>query len=253
MSSALPNRFHWDTYIQDFTAAAKLQNFTPETIYESRSGPAIAWSRSARSVNAPLIYLSSGIHGDEPAGPSALLNLMTGGDYSDDYHWIIIPTLNPSGLAVQTRENANGFDLNRDYLLLQTAETIAHTSYLLSQPTPDLFISFHEDWEADGFYLYEINLGEDQKHVTKAVLEAVSSAIPIDQSPLLDGHEPRETGWIFHDSEADLPDQWPEAIYLAKNGCPLSYTFETPSSYPLSERIEAHIQGFHTLLKTKFP
>ena len=32
---------------------------------------------------------------------------------------------------------------------------------------------------------------------------------------------------------------WPEAIFLAKHGCPLSFTFETPSQAPLARRIAA--------------
>ena len=42
-------------------------------------------------------------------------------------------------------------------------------------------------------------------------------------------------------ADADLPNLWPEAIFLAKRGCPLSFTLETPSSGPLEDRIAAHV------------
>ena len=39
----------------------------------------------------------------------------------------------------------------------------------------------------------------------------------------------------------DLPENWPEAIFLAKRGCPVSFTFETPSANCLQDRIAAHV------------
>ena len=64
---------------------------------------------------------------------------------------------------------------------------------------------------------------------------------PPEPSALIDGHEIREAGWIYHAAEADLPDDWPEAIFLAKRGCPLSFTYETPSAMALDARVAAHM------------
>jgi hypothetical protein len=50
---------------------------------------------------------------------------------------------------------------------------------------------------------------------------------------------PRAPGWIFHEPEPDEPHGWPEAIFLAKHGCPLSFTFETPSQGELRDRVAA--------------
>jgi protein MpaA len=50
----------------------------------------------------------------------------------------------------------------------------------------------------------------------------------------------REPGWIFHEPEADFPEDWPEAIYMANMGTQVSYTFETPSSLELEKRIRCH-------------
>ena len=194
----------------------------------------------------PGIYLSSGIHGDEPAGPLALLGLMQEGFFSDTtFHWAVCPALNPDGLALGTRGNADGVDLNRDYWRRETPEVNAHAAWLAALGRLDLFLSLHEDFETSGFYFYEINLGEDQPGRAAAILDAVTPWFAPEPGPEIDGHLARRPGWIYHEAEADVPQGWPEAIYLSKSGCPLSFTFETPSSAPLGKRVAAHRAAIH--------
>ncbi len=229
--------FHWPDFLPAFEHAAVAAGFTPTVLLETEAGPLVAWERAAEG---PRVYLSSGIHGDEPAGPLALLDLMRQGIFAHDVHWAVCPSLNPTGLAAGTRESGCGVDLNRDYWLRSTAEVAAHAAWLTAGRIPSLFISLHEDWEAKDFYLYEINLGEDDPQRSGEILAAVSPWFLPESGPDIDGHEPRGPGWIFHAAEADLPQHWPEAIFLSKHGCPLSFTFETPSHAPLASRVAAH-------------
>ncbi|MES2475116.1 MAG: M14 family metallocarboxypeptidase [Verrucomicrobiota bacterium] len=228
----------WHAFRQEFHLLAKSQGFREEHLAELDGMPLNTWERPA---DGPCIYLSAGIHGDEPAGPLALLELLRQGFFKPDVHWLLCPLLNPGGLAVGTRENAAGVDLNRDYFLRESAEIIAHAAWIDRLPAPDLFISLHEDWETSGFYFYEINLREDDPLRANSILDAVNPHFPAEPGPEIDGHEVREDGWIYHAAEPDLPEGWPEAIYLAKKGCPLSFTFETPSHAELSSRVAAHV------------
>ena len=230
--------FDWMDFQTAFSDAALPEGFSPTLLAELDAGPLIAWERP---VSGPRVYLSAGIHGDEPAGPLALLGLLREGFFTPSVHWLLCPALNPSGLAAFTRENSAGIDLNRDYWLRDTAEVVAHSLWLDAQCAPDLFISLHEDWETTGFYFYEINLREDQPQRAYRILESVSPWFPPEPGPEIDGHESREPGWIYHAAEPDLPEGWPEAIYLAKLGCPLSFTFETPSHAALDQRVAAHM------------
>ncbi|MFN0127609.1 MAG: M14 family metallocarboxypeptidase [Verrucomicrobiales bacterium] len=193
-------------------------------------------------------YLSAGIHGDEPAGPLAALELLRAGAF-DHGCWRLCPALNPTGLAAGTRDTADGIDLNRDYWHRRSREVRAHADWLKSRPCPSLFLSLHEDWEYPGFYFYEINLGDDRPERAEAIRAAVSPWLPAEASPLIDGHAVRGLGWIFHAAEADLAEQWPEAIFLAKRGCPLSITYETPTGSPLATRIAAHVAGVQAVLR----
>ena len=60
-------------------------------------------------------YLSAGIHGDEPAGPLALLELIRSRMLPRDIDLTVCPVLNPRGLHANDRHNTEGIDLNRDY------------------------------------------------------------------------------------------------------------------------------------------
>ncbi len=239
--------FDWPGFTSAFARAAEACGFSGETLLETEDGPLVAWERKG---HGPVVYLSAGIHGDEPAGPLAALEMMERGLFPGNFHWLICPALNPGGLAAGTRENRAGQDLNRDYHLLQTPETISHARWLMGKPVPDLFVSMHEDWETSGFYFYEINTGCDTPPRSGSILESVLPFFPAEPGGLIDGHEVRGPGWIFHCADPDLPDSWPEAIWLAKRGCPLSFTFETPSMARLADRVGAQIAGFTALLGT---
>jgi len=184
----------------------------------------------------PRIYLSSGIHGDEPAPPLALLSLIDSGALDTRAVWFVVPLLNPDGLSRGTRENASGTDLNRDFRHLVSPEIRAHVGWLRRQPNFDLAICVHEDWESKGFYLYELN-PDGRPSLAEPMVAAASRVCPIDRSPLIEGREAK--GGIIR-SPLDPPsrEKWPESIYLQVNHTRLSYTIETPSSLPIEKRVE---------------
>lgn len=222
-------------FLEEFGDLAESRGFIRRFLAETPAGPLLAWEKPGAGP-----YLSAGMHGDEPAGPLAALELLRSGAF-DDAPWALCPALNPTGLAAGTRGNSDGIDLNRDYLVRRSSEVRAHAAWLEERECPTLFLSLHEDWETRGFYFYEINLGPDRPARAAAIFSAVSPWLPREAAVRIDDHDIREEGWIYHAAEADLPDLWPEAIFLAKRGCPLSFTFETPSSASLADRVSAHI------------
>lgn len=227
----------WHAFATAFAREAAACGFAHTPIVRTAHGEVAAWRKEG---GGPLVYVSAGIHGDEPAGPLALLELMRSHVLDDRCSWAVVPMLNPDGLHGGTRGNAAGVDMNRDYLVRRTAEVAGHIGWLESMPVPDVFVSLHEDWEADGFYLYEIRHGDERTELTRGLLEEASQVFPLEAGPLIDGHSVRDAGWIFHGVEPDEPKGWPEAIYLSHLGCPLSYTLETPSRAPLEDRMRCH-------------
>ncbi|WP_367870628.1 succinylglutamate desuccinylase/aspartoacylase family protein [Luteolibacter sp. Populi] len=240
----MASAFDVESFLAQFGELAATKGFTRRHLCDTPSGPLLAWERLE---SGPPDYVSAGMHGDEPAGPLAALALLRSG-VMDTGSWLVCPALNPTGLAAGTRENDGGLDLNRDYLALRSCEIRQHTAWLSSVPCPRLFTSLHEDWETSGFYFYEINLGPDRPERAASILEAVKPWLPAEPATLIDEHEIRSTGWIYHVPEAHSPDSWPEAIFLAKLGCPVSFTFETPSANCLEARIAAHVAAVKAAL-----
>jgi hypothetical protein len=236
-------------FLHEFRAEAAARGFTAHELTQTPAGPVLAFTNS---TGAEQTYLSAGIHGDEPAGPIAALELLRSGFFNQGHAWTLCPALNPTGLAANTRENHEGIDLNRDYLVRETKEILAHAEWLESQACPRGFFSLHEDWESSGFYFYEINLGQDCPERAAAIIDAVGPWFPPEPEALIDDHETRAPGWIYHSADADLPDLWPEAIFLAKRGCPLSFTLETPSSGSLDARTAAHVAAVKAAHKSCF-
>ncbi len=196
-------------------------------------------TRPARgNPQAPNIYLSAGIHGDEPAGPLALLELVRDQALPPDANLWICPCLNPTGCRIGTRENADGIDLNRDYKHLRSAEIRAHVDWLRQQPDFDLTILLHEDWEAAGFYLYELN-PEGGPSLAEGMVAAAGLVCPVDQAAIIDGRETRAPGIIRPVLDPASRPEWPEAIWLAQNRTRVSYTLEAPSDYPMEARTAA--------------
>jgi protein MpaA len=221
--------------VRRFEETAKAQGFRSEHFETIDACPLVALTRR-RSGPRPRIYLSSGIHGDEPAAPLALLRLLEDGVFDDRAVWFLVPMLNPSGFKQRTRENIVGHDLNRDYREPQTTEVSAHIRWLQSQPGFDVAYCLHEDWEATGFYLYELN-PQRVPSLAEFMISAVGQHFAIDRNPVIDGR-PACDGIIRPESNPAQRDRWPEAIYLRAHHSSLCYTLESPSAFGLSDRIE---------------
>ena len=232
--------------LTQFNTVARQQGFSHQEIT-----PEIpAYSRSA---SGPTILLSTGIHGDEPAGPLAALAFLENSP-SSDFNWLLTPLLNPTGIAKGTRESATGLDLNRDYPTPRSPEIQAHLAWLEKQATPDLFIALHEDYDATGFYLYEIQLA-GRATIHQKIFQKVAAHLPIEPGPLIDGRESTGDGWFFKEKLPDLAEfiaeegGLPEALYLSKMGCPLSLTFETPThAAPIEARVQAHLAAIEAAI-----
>lgn len=228
----------------DFTtrlcAAARANGFATQSYGEIDGHPLVACTKRSTGPR-PRVYVSAGMHGDEPAAPLALLEMLRTGFFDHQAHWFLCPMLNPTGHARGTRENAAGHDLNRDYKDLRQAETQAHVAWLHRQPRFDLTLCLHEDWESRGFYLYELN-PTGRPTLAPAMITAAAQDCPIEDAAVIDGRPAVEPGIIRPVSDPLLRENWPEAIYLRNHHTTLSYTLESPSMLPLPQRLRV-LQG----------
>lgn len=227
--------------LQPFLAAmlqsAEVKGWQTEILRVNQALNLCVLHQPASRQPAKNIYLSAGIHGDEPAGPLAIQKLIASQPWPESINVWVWPCLNPSGFKVGRRENAEGIDLNRDYLHGRSAEARAHRDWLQRHPKFDLCLCLHEDWESDGFYLYELN-PDRQPTPAQEILRRVSSVCPIDRSSEIEGRPARD-GLIHPNLDPQSRRDWPEAFYLIQHKTPLCYTVEAPSDFPLTTRVEA--------------
>lgn len=225
-------------FIPRFDAVARRAGLVAEQFGEIHGYALNAYTKLA-TPDAPRLYVSSGMHGDEPAPPWAVLRLVESDFFDARASWWICPILNPTGLAVGKRENFAGVDLNRDYKRPATAEIRAHVAWLERQPDFHATFCLHEDYEAAGFYLYELN-PDNRPTLADVALAGAAEHCPIEHAAIIDGRESVAPGIIRPVSDPLLREQWPEAIYLRHEHTTLTYTFESPTALPLEQRVAAH-------------
>ena len=105
------------------------------------------------AASAPtILWVSGNVHGDEPSGTDASLRVLR--DVADRTDCaaravrrgavvVVLPTQNPDGRVLETRENAYGFDLNRDWFARTQPETDGKLQALRRFP-PALYLDVHE-------------------------------------------------------------------------------------------------------------
>jgi len=233
--------------LRDVADAARTHGWISETFHRADGLEWIALHRLPLTPHdshpTARIYLSTGIHGDEPAGPLAALRLLRENRWPAHAEIYLVPCLNLTGFTANRRENANGIDLNRDYLNPKTDEIRAHIGWLERQPAFDLCLCLHEDWEANGFYVYELN-PDDRPSLAEAMVQRVGPVCPVDSSETIDGWSAKH-GIIRAHLDTRTRREWPEAFWLITHKTRLSYTLETPSDFPLIARVNALVEGVH--------
>lgn len=227
--------------------AAERHGWNLEAFFKVGDFDLFGLHRNCRSsAGRRRIYISAGIHGDEPASPVAALKLLEENRWPENVEVWICPCLNPIGFTLNTRVNAEGIDLNRSYLKPVAREIMAHILWLERQPPFDLCVLLHEDWESHGFYLYEQN-PESRPSFAERIIEAVEKVCPIDRSETIEGR-PANGGILRPNIDPRSRPDWPEAFYLITHKTRQSYTVEAPSDFPLEIRVNALVAAVRTVL-----
>ena len=236
--------------LREIETAAQPYGWAAETFGRQGDFNLFALHRPPPPATRPQarIYLSAGMHGDEPAGPLAALRLLRENQWPANAELWFCPCLNPVGFTLNRRENGQGIDLNRQYRHLETAETRRHVAWLERQPRFDLCLCLHEDWEAHGFYVYELN-SDGRPSLAETMIARIAEVCPIDPSDIIEDR-PARGGIIRPNLDPQTRPQWAEAFYLIVNKTKLSYTLEAPSDFPLPTRVNALVAGVNAALRT---
>jgi hypothetical protein len=195
---------------------------------------------SGKEDSGNLVYISAGIHGDEPASVWALYSWFEMQSEShDELSFMIFPCLNPFGLINNIRFDSDGDDLNRSWgsteksLISQIIERTKPFSFSMA-------INLHEDYDANGIYLYESVDGKMRDDLALQILTSGSKYIPVDSRKKIEGRWSKNG--IIRPSPSSLPKEGlPEAAFLQRGKAKRTLVLETPSEYDLRQRIKAQV------------
>ncbi|WP_085300002.1 M14 family metallopeptidase [Cognaticolwellia mytili] len=130
------------------------------------------------------------LHPPEITGALALFpfveTLLANNSFADSfrqkYNLLIIPNLNPDGVAMGNwRHNANGVDLNRDWITFKQPETQQVHQYLQGLVADGQKIKFAVDFHStqhDVFYTMPVDYGVEDRYFVKHWLGALDKAMP---------------------------------------------------------------------------
>jgi len=185
------------------------------------------------------IYVSAGIHGDEPAGTEALLRWAESHlEAVRSLPLVIIPCLNPWGLVHNTRLDAHHRDLNRSFHLDELPE-VAGVKALIAPYRFAVALNLHEDYDAQGFYLYEVS--RVTPYWGESLIDVARPLIPIDQRKRIEGRRVTVEGVVRPKLNLKRFPMIPEAVHLHQHHSDRTFTFETPSEFALEHRVRVQI------------
>jgi hypothetical protein len=102
--------------------------------------------------------------------------------FRDKYNVLVIPNINPDGVFMGNwRHNANGLDLNRDWINFSQPETQYINSYLKSLVAKGGKIKFAVDFHStqkDVFYTMPVNYGIEEPYFVKHWLGHLDKTMP---------------------------------------------------------------------------
>ena len=205
------------------------------SIYGEAGGYPLAVVETARwNPEVPSLYFSAGIHGDEPAPVEALIGWAESSLRSlAGWNWMIFPCLNPWGLERNARGDSEGRDLNRCYHARKVPQ-IALQLDLMRGKKFDAAVSLHEDYDARGFYLYEI--AAKRPHWGEPLCGELRRFMDPDARRMIDGHATKG-GLIRHRVTREMMKEHPEAFRLHFHHAARTFTLETPSEESLVRRV----------------
>jgi hypothetical protein len=96
-----------------------------------------------------IVFVAPSVHGGEVSPKEAfqlVARELVAGDLRpllEDVIVIGVPLVNPDGGEVTRRTNESGYDMNRDYIKLESQEIQAMVTQILTQWTPDIHVDGH--------------------------------------------------------------------------------------------------------------
>ena len=184
------------------------------------------------------------VHGDEPAGVYALLQLLEAladrPGLATGYDVLCYPVCNPTGYEDGTRYNRAGRDLNREFWRGSSQPEVRIIEGELAAQNFDGIIALHADDTSDGLYGYAHGRVLNENLLVPA-LQASERVLPRNHGGVIDGFRAVDgiIGDCFQGVLAPPPGQRPR---------PFEIIFETPARALLERQVAAAAIALETIL-----
>ncbi|MBT8396534.1 MAG: DUF2817 domain-containing protein, partial [Gemmatimonadetes bacterium] len=128
------------------------------------SNPPVFQKADLAYSDKPVVLIVNNVHGGEVAGKDAAMEIMRDlvlGDLNpllDEVVVLVVPTINPDGAEARRRTNNEGFDMNRDYLKLESQEIQALVTKIIYEWRPDIFVDTHHGGSAPYALTFQTNM-----------------------------------------------------------------------------------------------
>ena len=207
----------------------------------------IFWLGKSGDARLPALYLSAGIHGDEPASVWGLVEWARTRLAKQRRTYLIFPCLNPWGLVNNRRDDGRGRDMNRGFTHPMPAIQRRWTRVLNTRMAGQKFhtaVCLHEDYDARGLYCYEL-YRRGQPSLANTAMAAAETVLPRDKRTSIEGSR-AHNGLIRRNVLPEMPGA-PEAFALFNDWAWQVHTFETPSEFSFYTRVQAHNYYLHAI------
>ena len=204
------------------------------------------------------VLINAGIHGNEPAGVTFVLQLLEQLDHNPYPHQSIaidiIPMVNPWGWVQDIRYNQDGIDINRDFSTFDSQEARIIADFLEDRHY-DLMLDLHEDPSAVGFYVYQYgidnlaiaeNLIDTIRNMGYPIEENISMMILKTENGIIDAP-------MWGLQYMRITGQLTLSNYYRLNNSRRVYTVETPTSLPMADRMTMHRTAVDVLITANTP
>jgi len=181
-----------------------------------------------QSGNEPKLLIVGQTHGDESEIVPLVENVLFN-HCSELPPFLFVREISPSASKLGTRENIDGLDLNRSFIVPPPTEEVKQMMELWSKYVFDIFLTFHTDPTAADFYLYDGTKDEDHEKRRLDVTEGFS----------LLQQDLRNLGIQLRNGIDDSDD--PTLGYMTHNG----YVY-----WPMSTKINDHATDYWLIMNT---
>lgn len=198
----------------------------------------------------PHLLIAGGFHGDEIAGPLAILKFLT--EAPDSYftkaNLLFLPCVNPIGFRNNTHYAIEGIKTNVGFCHPENGDRFSFEGKILIKhddliliSSSDGFLSLHEDTEVDKFYVYTFGMDKQPGKFERAMRDEglrYFSVIPDGTNISLKDDPEVKTidGFVHNLHDGSLED------FLYHEGALHSMTTETPAKdIPLENRVQCNV------------